>query len=211
MKKITLSLVAMMTIGSNVLTAESYPADGPNSYKALHSGNGTSTRYSANNKGFYLGLAYSFMRNNSEFQISNGGGASGDIDGNLATIISGFNFHDNIALEVRYNTLVGDVSTAFGSYSTNYSNIAFFLKPKIEVEQTTVYALLGYGQSKFSSFTDEDFQWGFGASYPLNRQTDMFIDYTNTYNKEQTIGNIYGKDNVHLFTFGINIHFPNAI
>jgi len=211
MKKTTLALLTTITMGSPFLMAESYPADGPNSYKALHSGNGTSTRYSTNNKGFYLGLAYSFMRDNSEFQITNGAGGSGDIDGNLATIVSGFSFHENLAVEVRYNTLVGDVSTSFGSFSTSYSNISLFLKPKVKIEQTTVYALLGYGQSKLENYTDEDFQWGFGASYPVSKQTDIFIDYTNLYNNEQTIGNIYGKDNVHLFTFGINIHFPNAI
>ncbi len=211
MKKTTLSLVAMMTIGSNLLMAESYLADGPNSYKALH-GEGDAT-YTSNtqDKGFYVGIGYSRMRDNSEFKIQNGAGGNSDVEGNLATLVTGFNFHQNLALEVRYNTLVGDVSTSFGNYNASYSNISLFLKPQVEIDKTTIYALLGYGQSKLESYTDEDFQWGLGAAYPLNNQTDVFIDYTNLYNKDQTIGNTNFKDNVHLFSIGITLHFPNAM
>ena len=211
MKKVTFAILTTIVMGSTTLMGESYPADGPNSYKALHDRQGTSTYNTVNEGGFYLGVAYSFMRDNSEFQIINGVGGSGNVDGNLGTIVAGVNVHENLALEARFNTLIGDVSTSFGDVSTSASNIALFVKPKVKIDRTSLYALLGYGQVKVEDSTDEDFQWGVGASYPLNPQTSIFLDYMNIYNKKQTIGNVIGKDNVHVFTVGVTFRFSNAI
>ena len=209
MKKTFLALMTIAAVGGTALMAESYPAYGPNSYKALHEGNsgGTSGTLSVNDNGLYLGAAYSFMRDRSEFQITNGASGSGDIDGHALTLLGGFNLHENFALEIRYNYLVSDVSTPLGNFNTDFSNISFFAKPKIKIERASLYVLIGYGQVDLESNTDEDFQWGIGTSYAIDGKTNIFVDYTNLYNNAQTIGNVYGKDNLHVLTFGITRHF----
>jgi len=197
--------MTIVAIGTTSLVAESYPAYGPNSYKALHEGNGNKS--SINNNGLYLGAAYSFMRDSSEFHITNGAYGSGNLDGHALTLLGGFNLHENFALEFRYNYLVSDVSTPLGNFDVDVSNISFFAKPKIKIERTSLYVLLGYGQVEVENNTDEDFQWGIGTSYAIDGKTNIFVDYTNLYNNTQTIGNVYGKDNLHVLTFGITRHF----
>ena len=70
MKKITLSIAAIMTM-STFAIAETYPAYGPDSYKAKHEGGsyaGQEIDYDTNKA--YIGLAYSYMNLNGSSLLS---------------------------------------------------------------------------------------------------------------------------------------------
>ena len=197
-------MVAIMAM-TTCTYAKHYSAYGPDSYQAIHGGGDKDVSYSED-KGLYLGLGYSFMRDSGEVTYS-GTTYSGNIDGHAATFVLGYDFNQNIALEARYNTVIGDVSYDIsglsGDYDSDVSNMSIFIKPKYIIDKTTLYALLGYGQVEVDDRSDEDFQWGLGASFTIDRNINLFVDYTNLYNDN---GNLYGvatKDNLHVFTFGL--------
>jgi hypothetical protein len=213
MKKTLISLVTILALGTSVY-AESYPAYGPNSYKAItegYTGKDKGNSFKPE-KGIYFGLAYSYVKDDGDVDYQ-GQTYSGDITGNAATLAIGYNFHENFALEARYYYIVGDLSYDIAGFSgdldVDVSSISLFFKPQYNIKNFNFYALIGYGQVEAESLSENDFQWGLGASYYINPTTSIFMDYTSLYNEDANLYGISASDNIYALTFGVTFQIPN--
>ena len=217
MKKLVISLVALSIFDISI-NAESYPAYGSNSYKAKHDVGYIDNREEMVNygfqpeKGIYFGLAYSYVKDDAD-AIYLGQMYNGEITGNAATFIIGYNFYKNFAIEGRYNYIVDDLSYDVSGYSgtvdTDVSNISLFLKPQYSVNNINFYGLIGYGQVKADDISENDFQWGLGTSYYINSTTSIFVDYTSLYNEDVSLYGVSETDNVYAISFGFTFLIPN--
>ena len=100
---------------STFVTAETYDAEGPNSYKeSIFTGNPSNV----GNEGVYAGIAWGFT--NIEADASRGTErAKVDIDHDTAMFQLGYNFNSYIGIEGRYWTSMGD-----GDASASYTDSA---------------------------------------------------------------------------------------
>jgi len=142
----------------------------------------------ADDSGFYVGLGYSYMKLTNEDE-----GREGDYTGNAITALAGYNFNKYIAVEGRYSVVLGDITEDWGNGESDIdgemSNIGLYLKPMYPIGGLTLYGLLGYGQVTFEHDTwpkdkESGFQWGLGASYAMNDNIGVFVDYTRLYDDE---------------------------
>ena len=211
MKNFTLSLIVIATMSTAVM-AETYPAYGPDSYNALHEG------VNANSDiGPYMGLGYSYVRGNIDHAYIGGQPVDTDITGNAVTVLAGYSFNQNIAIEARYSNTFGDLSYDYGIFEDDYddtlSNIALYLKPRYVIDKLSLYALLGLGKLNYDEEygTDESetsFQWGLGSSYTFNSNFELFVDYIRLYDDDE--GFLLAVDGdiiIDTFTFGVNYSF----
>ncbi len=195
MKKITLSIAAIMTM-STFAIAETYPAYGPDSYKAKHEGGsyaGQEIDYDTNKA--YIGLAYSYMNLNGSSLLS-GEKLEIDIHGNAITLLAGYEINQYLAIEGRYSKTINDLDMDLKVLRENQgmglggylSNAGLYLKPKYSTEIVTLYGLLGVGYIKgdLDNIVDEsgaEFQWGLGISFNAgnsfiaNSDVSLFMDY----------------------------------
>lgn len=183
MKKITMSIISVLAlsqmafaggdIGKNVVESEAEVVVIPET---------------ADESAFYVGLGYSYM--NLDFD---GGKESGDIDGNGMLVLAGYNFNKYIAVEARYSKTFGDLSyeSDYGyneDFDGEISNYGLYLKPMYPVGGVTLYGLLGYGKVTYEEGSSKDsesgFQWGIGASYAVNDNWGLFVDYTRLYDDQ---------------------------
>ena len=153
---------------------------------------------------FYAGLAYSYMDMNDDTLNT-------DITGNAVTFLAGYKFYQYLALEGRYSLSVSDLDVDGTDRSWDMSNIALYLKPQYAFDQVTVYGLLGYGEVTLdngTSYSEDGFQWGLGASYSATDAIDLFVDYTRLYDDNGfdtfTANNDIVFDSV---TVGVNYKF----
>ncbi len=175
MKKFTLSIVAVMAMGTfavaggdtGKMVEEVEPAVVPIIVE--------------DDSSFYIGAAYSYV--------------DADVDGtetgNAYTLLAGYNYNKYFAVEGRVTSTVGDMDleddkSSFnrpdGEYDREVSSYGLFLKPQLPLgDAFSVYALLGYG-SVTARLTDESgFQWGIGAKYAVTDSIGIFVDYTSLY------------------------------
>jgi len=152
----------------------------------------------------YAGLGYSYMNMNDDTRNT-------DISGNAVTFLAGYKFHQYLAVEGRYSLSLSDLDVDGTDRSWDMSNIALYLKPQYSFNQVTVYGLLGYGEVTLdngSSYSEDGFQWGLGASYAATENIDIFVDYTRLYDDNGfdtfTANNDIIFDNV---TVGVNYNF----
>jgi len=135
--------------------------------------------------GLYTGLALSAVSTRDAsvsmdfFNVKSGQDRLGNI-----SVLAGYNFNNYIAVEGRYTTTLTEED------AVEMDGWSLFVKPQYPVnEDFSVYALLGYGGvtldhvSGYASpaITDVDdtgFQWGFGMSYAITENFDIFLDYT---------------------------------
>jgi opacity protein-like surface antigen len=181
MKKFTLSIAVVMAMGTFAIAGgDIAPVEEPMVEVAAPV---------VDDSGFYLGLGYSYMN------LTNDTGSSEvDYTGNAITVLAGYNFNKYIALEGRYSVVLGDIAEDWGSGDVDIdgkmSNIGLYLKPMYPIGGLTLYGLLGYGQVTFDrdwmEYKDEEsaFQWGLGASYSVNDNVGLFVDYTRLYDDE---------------------------
>jgi len=187
MKKFTLSIVAIMAMGTFAIAGgDIAPVEEP-VVEVVEP--------VLDDSGFYIGGGYSYMNMNIEgseqlntvFHPPVIGET--DITGHSLTVLAGYNFNKYIALEGRYTLSLGDldVDNAIGEsdLDADMSNLALYLKPMYPVtEAFNVYALLGYGQVTLDNgteYTENGFQWGIGANYDVNDNVGVFVDYTRLY------------------------------
>jgi len=108
----------------------------------------------------------------------------GSSDSTSAMALAGVELNDFLAVEARLTKAVSDYEIK-DHKPISYTNAAVYLKPQYKFEMGSVYALLGYGISKFdfmeNSTTATGFQYGAGASYNVNDDLSAFIDYTKLY------------------------------
>jgi opacity protein-like surface antigen len=117
-----------------------------------------------------------------------------DFDADGVMFQAGYKFNPYMAIEGRYTMSVGDVNldnagNAFIKTSlinedlnADITNLAIYIKPMYPFGNASIYALLGYGKVKFdnntngTSWDDNSFQWGLGASYAFNDHFSVFAD-----------------------------------
>ena len=153
---------------------------------------------------FYAGLAYSYMNMNDDTFDT-------DITGDSVTFLAGYKFHQYLALEGRYSLSVGDLDVEGIDSSWDMSNISLYLKPQYSFDQVTVYGLLGYGEVTLdtgTTYSEDGFQWGLGASFAATENIEVFVDYTRLYDDSGfdtfTANNDIVFDSV---TVGVNYKF----
>jgi len=129
------------------------------------------------NNYFYAGLGYSYMDMNDDTLDT-------DITGNSVTFSAGYKFHQYFAIEGRYSLSVDDLDVEGIDRSWDMSNVALYLKPQYSFNQVTVYGLLGYGEVTLdngTSYSEDGFQWGLGASFAATENIEVYVDYTRLY------------------------------
>ncbi len=113
---------------------------------------------------------------------------------------AGYSINSYLTLEARYAHHVGDVEYDHGSdhrvnagadikdYSTDFTNIALYLKPSYSYEKVTLYGLLGYGEVELTNIplggvdrAEDGFQWGVGVAYEVYENLSLFVDYVRLY------------------------------
>ena len=172
MRKLTLSIVAVATIGTfAVAGGDIVPAPVP--------------MEEVDNSSFYIGLAISAISSRDAavsmdiFNVKEGQDRLGNI-----TFQVGYNFNEYVAVEGRYTTTFTDED------KVEMDDWSIFVKPQYPVtEDFNIYALLGFGgvtidpvNGSTVNVDDSSFQWGLGASYDFTENISVFFDYTNLAN-----------------------------
>ncbi len=134
----------------------------------------------ANNSGVYVGLGYGATNVGTDF-FSSEIELSGDNDSDALLMQGGYIYNEYIALEGRYWN--GD---------NNLNAWGVYVKPMYPVtEKFSVYALLGYGETKLTIVdttadlnNEGSFQWGIGAGFKITDNFSVFADYVDMYNTD---------------------------
>jgi len=170
--------------------------------------------------GGYVGIAFSDSELNN--QVTNESFTAKGL-----TLQAGYRYNPFLAIEARYSSSVFNVSYASGyidkadndDFSSTFSNMGIYLKPYLsfsQVEDLSLYALLGYGQVSVSNIINNDdidrketgFQWGLGLSYRIQENISVFADYVSLYNGDGF--DYLGTNNLHkadMFNIGLNYNF----
>lgn len=145
------------------------------------------------NNHFYLGLGASSLALNNNLSKE-------EFTAKGLTLLTGYAFTQYLAIEGRYTLHLGNLKYDKGTtnnpnykdYPADFTNLAVYLKPKYDIESFSLYALLGYGEVTLTDLPQPDttgsidraeagFQWGLGASYEINQNIILFIDYIKMY------------------------------
>lgn len=179
MKNITLSVLAMVALSSAGF-AEAVSVDVVEQGASVVETENTNTVLNTNAY-VGLGLAAASTRNASLsfFDEEDGQDRTGDI-----VLLAGYNFSVNVAVEARYMTSFSQEDVL------ERSSWGIYVKPQYPVsEEFTVYALLGFGgfdaegiDGAYIDVDDSGFQWGLGASYEVDENISIFVDYVSIAN-----------------------------
>ena len=196
MKKISLSIVALAAMntfaiaGGDITPAE--PVVAPS------------------NSGFYVGLAYSYISNDTTLDYADFDWKDTvDTDHNAGMLQVGYQFNQYIAIEGRYwfaaseddtwHGRGGGGASDSGDMKVDYDAWGIYVKPMYPVTDAfTVYGLLGYAHTNYDmiqydrrdrpvkvhGLDDGGFSWGLGASYAITENLSIFADYTCIYNDD---------------------------
>ena len=156
-------------------------------------------------RGFYIGAAYGVMG----IDLAD----TFDTSHDAFMFQAGYKINPYVAVEGRYWSGSSDDYTDSGTtYSAEVDAWGIYVKPMYPVTDAfDVYALLGYGDTDPSSNQDsswptydtDGFQWGLGASYDINRNFAVFVDYTYLYDDTQD-----GDDmTIDSWNFGVTYKF----
>ncbi len=141
--------------------------------------------------GFYMAVAYSYATEKQRAGITPNGivttadDATWELSG---MVLAGYQINDNFAIEGRVTNSMDDV-TYNDVDVANYdlTNAALYAKVMYPItltqkNVTSIYALLGYGETTIDGATTEyksdGIQWGVGASHNINKNVSVFADYT---------------------------------
>jgi len=141
--------------------------------------------------GFYMALAYSYATENQRAGITPNGivttadDATWELSG---MVLAGYQINDNFAIEGRLTNSMDDVTyNDIDVANYDLTNAALYAKVMYPIALTqenitSIYALLGYGQTTIDGATTEyqsdGIQWGVGASHNINKNVSIFADYT---------------------------------
>lgn len=178
-------------------------------------------------EGLYAGIAYGSV--NTEADSRNlTETISADIDHDTFMLQAGYKFNPYLAVEARVWYAVGDSDLDFSYTDSEFpqdnesgsesigddSNVwGIYLKPMYPVSEAfDVYALLGYALVEldlegFNSADEGQFQWGLGASYDVNNNFAVFVDYVAMYDDDQKIDYIPGDATIDSWNFGVTYKF----
>lgn len=137
--------------------------------------------------GFYIGGAYTYAMEAER---------TGRITPNLIVgaddttweiagmVMAGYQINKYFAVEGRFTASLDDAKyNDIDVADYDLTNAAIYAKVMYPVaEIVTVYGLVGYGQTKIEGLVNEyetdGLQWGVGASYNVNENLSVFVDYT---------------------------------
>ena len=217
MKNLSLSIIAVMAMAS-VSMAETFPADGPKSYKALHDTEYSSLDYTGRP---YVGIGYSYMNTNVSIAP-----VDVDLQGNAVMLVGGYEINQYFAIEGRYSKTMNDLDVDItapgidegGKLGGDISNFGLYLKPMYASGPFGLYGLLGVGHVKVSfdqvgSNSENEFQWGLGISFTAgqsfigNSDVTFFADYTSLYHDSYNSYYYNIGTDIDAFSFGLNFKF----
>jgi len=171
MKKLTLSLVSILALGSFAF------ADGSDS----------SALWKPAKSAVYGGLAYGYFKENVH-DIDLFATESFELKADTVMLQAGYRYNPYVSVEARYWLNTGDIRQSGGSGSGTHSGSVnswgMYVKPNIPLSNTNinVYALFGYGDTtiKYSGGNKWDtngYSWGYGVEYEPTPYLGIFIDY----------------------------------
>ena len=154
--------------------------------------------------GFYIGGAYGYGDMDLSFP-----GYSHDENFNSFMLQAGYKINPYIAVEGRYWFVSSDTWDG-GPEEFDTDSWGIYIKPMYPVTDAfDIYALLGYGDTSPEiggsgpDYDTDGFQWGLGASYDINANFAVFVDYVNLY--DDTNG---GEDlKIDTWNFGVTYKF----
>jgi opacity protein-like surface antigen len=152
--------------------------------------------------GFYAGLGYSYMKMKDDT-------ADTETTGHAISVQAGYNFNPYLAVEGRYTATLSDLRAHDADQNWDMSNVAIFLKPKYTVDRFTLYGLLGYGQVTFdngTSYSEDGFQWGLGASMMATDNIDVFVDYTRLYD-DDGFDTLAGNNDISVDSVNVGVNY----
>ena len=175
MKSIVLSWVAMIGISSVCFANENLvPAESEVFGNAPE------------DKGFYVGLAYSHLSQDIDFTTLS---TNAELDFHAIMLDVGYKFNPYIAVDGRYNISLGDTDMDDQLDKADVSVLSLFVKPMYPIApEMDIYVLLGYSLTDVSntynltSIDEGAFSWGAGASYDMTEEFSVFAEYTQFYN-----------------------------
>jgi opacity protein-like surface antigen len=197
MKKLTLSIAAIVAMGTFAVAGGDIAPVEP----VVE----TPVVAPVTDAGFYVGAAYGLMGvDYSEDTFSF------DTSHDAFMFQAGYKVNPYIAVEGRY--WWGSSDDFAPGESVEVDAWGIYVKPMYPVTDSfDIYALLGYGDTDPSSNQDsswptydtDGFQWGLGASYDINSNIAVFVDYTNLYDDTQD-----GEDmTIDSWNFGVTYKF----
>ncbi|MGW8169605.1 MAG: outer membrane beta-barrel protein [Sulfurovaceae bacterium] len=230
MKKLTVSIVAALAVGTFVLADEDIEPIATPVVAAAY-----------DDSSFYLGLGCGRGKLREDYNAAEFGGYNvyNDIQKiNYDNIMlqAGYKFSKYLSFEGRYWKSFGDNGWSLSrtgyeagqpySYSISDANgdnlkaWAIYVKPMYPItKKTDIYALLGYGNITLNDddngdWLDENgFQWGVGVSYAFEKNFSLFLDYVRLVDKNyssHTGAQIGGSDynwNDTLYTVNLGLTY----
>jgi opacity protein-like surface antigen len=146
-------------------------------------------RYSS--AGFYMSIAYSYATEKERASykpndiVTTADDATWELSG---MVLAGYQINDYFSIEGRLTNSLDDVSyndVDIADYDlTNAALYAKVMYPIALTQEniTSIYALLGYGETTIDGATTEyksdGIQWGVGVSHNINKNISIFADYT---------------------------------
>jgi len=216
MKKLTLSIAAIAAMGTfAVAGGDIAPVEPVVETPAVVE--------APSDAGFYVGGAYGLAKYS--LDISKGPvSISGDENFNEFMILAGYKINQYVAIEGRYWFGSADDIDWLGngsSYNTSIDAWGIYVKPMYPVtDAVDVYALLGYGSVDSTIKTpnadivgsangsDDGISWGLGASYAVNDNVGVFVDWIRNYDDTVTYNNNIDVDEtIDTLNFGVTYKF----
>jgi len=210
MKKITLSMIALATIGTSLMAGGDIIGEDTT----------VVIEEVKNDSSYYIGGAFSFANIDATRTFDNGNIIiTNEADlGNYNAIMlqAGYNFNKYIALEGRYWFGLGQTFSDYNgdSFDLDIHTWGIYVKPQYPItDNIKVYGLLGYansgedGAAIYNTGLD-GLSWGLGGSYEVAENIEVFIDYVDMYNDEERYG-VNNKDDIDInsWNFGVSYKF----
>ena len=166
MKKILLSTLTIMTMGSSALHAD-------------------------DNNGLYLGLGYSSTNIDLTVDgLSDKNQKLLNSSTDSVLLLAGYDFNEYFGVEGRY--YINNSSLAFDYYlggtplegTYKAESFALYAKPQYNLGLITVYGLIGFSANDYTATNllgaDNNtlFSWGAGAKFNVTQSLGLFVDYT---------------------------------
>ena len=178
MKNFALSIIALMALNSHVMAGGDFTD--AEVLPLVFEGEDSKS------EGLYLGIAYSHMSHDLDFQ---GSTTNVELDYHAIMINLGYKFNPYIAVEGRYNGSLDDNDMDDYTENSDLTAWSFFVKPMYPLApEMDIYALIGYSGTESNndfvgtSVDEGSFSWGAGGSYILTEDFTLFADYTQYYN-----------------------------
>lgn len=229
MKKFTLSVAAVMAMSSFAIAGGDIAPVEPMVE--------TPVMAEALDAGFYAGIAYGTVA--TVHDLTDGVDTLNmEMYHDTLMLQVGYQFNPYIAIEGRYWNAVGDtdlrIATSggvfdldrdfglFATFNDNSNAWGIYLKPMYPItSELTAYGLVGYGNvdigtsDRFNNLVqvdDSQFQWGLGASYDVNDNFAVFVDYVAMYDGKVSIEavlNTFDRFNTTIdsWNFGVTYKF----